>query len=268
MGKTHCIILAGGWGSRLAPLTSPEHPKFNIQINGQSLLCQAVQRNRILGSENIRVVSALPVCNAINSCPVCLEPEARGTAFAIDWVVNEWDWSLEDILVFVPADHIIRPTCEYQRVLLAAIEQAKQTDILVLLAIKPRRVDAGFGHFRVDADGKVFDFVEKPTEPRIYAMGEDEARWNSGIFIATVCCFKHLIAQFWDRQERSFDRGVVARAADYGLVMARALPCYWNDIGTFDRLREEICGGHHRGRRSGLIDIREQEGPANYAALS
>jgi len=249
--NTQCIILAGGWGSRLAPLTSPEHPKFKLKINGISLLQHTINRNAFLGIQNIHIISAPPVYKAIEGHAAHIEEEARGTASAINWIATRFNFTASDILIIVPADHMIHPTNPYQDALQTAAQYASEHPLLCLIGIKPTAlINKELGHFIASQDmeargtmiseiWQVHEFVEKPDVFVLWTMPW-YTFWNAGIFIASVATFHQLLDQYWDGKEPSFDRAVVTPAAKDGYIAAVELDCYWNDVGTFDRLRKEL----------------------------
>ena len=195
----HAVIMAGGAGVRLWPLSRKKHPKQLLRLfNGKSLLRQSYERvAALLPPEQIHVITGqsylqivadelpeLPADNLIG------EPEGRDTANAVGLsaaVLAERD--PEAVVGMFTADHIITPLDSF----CAAVDQAYHTaethdDALVTMGIRPTRPDTNYGYVRRGekyADGiyRVRKFTEKPNMAAAmkYVSG-GEYYWNSGMF--------------------------------------------------------------------------------------
>jgi mannose-1-phosphate guanylyltransferase len=202
----HAVIMAGGSGTRLWPLSRAERPKQLLDVvaggNGgaHSLLAEAFERLRaVLPAEQIwvctaarygaQVAAALPELRADR---LILEPVARDTANAVGLaaaLVADVDPDAE--LAVVSADHVIRPVDRFAAVLETAYEAlAARPSSLVTLGITPTSPATGFGYVQrgeateVDGVAEAASFREKPdraTAEEYLASGQ--YLWNSGMFV-------------------------------------------------------------------------------------
>jgi mannose-1-phosphate guanylyltransferase len=199
----YAIILAGGGGTRLWPLSRPERPKpFLPLLDDRSLLRRTVDRlaglvdatdvHVVTDRRNVGLVRAqLPDVPAAN---LIAEPLGRNTAAAIALATVAVDRPDDDVMLVLPADHLVHDEGRFRAVLGAAASVAARPDrALLTLGIEPTRpaveygyvvaspdveIVAGLGVFRVDR------FVEKPDAVAAADLlaGPGQASWNAGIF--------------------------------------------------------------------------------------
>jgi len=195
------VILCGGAGSRLWPVSRELHPKpFMKLADGQSLLQKAFIRGITLpGVEEILTVTnrelffktedeyrpVMPSHNVVNS--FLLEPEGRNTAAAVAVATLKIQRTHGDkaILLILAADHLITDQNAFAASVNEAMLLAAQGRI-VTFGIKPETPETGFGY--IQAEGTtVVRFVEKPDleNARRY-LAEGGYWWNSGMFCFTV----------------------------------------------------------------------------------
>ncbi len=198
------IILAGGGGSRLWPLSTPTRPKPFIDLaeaGGQSLLHATLDRMaRCLPQASRSVVCSPALAPLVETCfaergdtdqlRLILEPEARNTAPAI--LLATLTCLAEDenaVLAVLPADHLIQAEATFQRALHNAVAAA-ETGKIALLGIVPTKPETGYGYIETDpgaaplAATPVIQFVEKP-QPAQAQRYLDSGRffWNAGMFV-------------------------------------------------------------------------------------
>jgi mannose-1-phosphate guanylyltransferase len=198
----YAIIMAGGSGTRLWPLSRQSRPKQAIElIDRRTMFQHAVDRlSGLLPFERILVVTAREYVDILASqvpeLPrenFVIEPMARGTAGAIGLsAVYLKHRDPQAVMAVLTADHYIRDVDKFRRVLSAAVQVAIEGSI-VTLGIKPNFPSTGFGYIRRrEQVGKVggFDvyavdsFVEKPDSDRAVAFLETGLySWNSGMFM-------------------------------------------------------------------------------------
>ncbi len=197
------VVLAGGSGTRLWPMSRANSPKQLLDIVGPDSLLQTTVR-RMTGFPAERKVVATPIimcgeehgfvaveqlhANGVDARLV-VEPARRDTAPALTLAAAVASSHGEDvILVAMPADHAISDVGAFQRAILAAACHAASGEI-VTLGVPPTRPDTGFGYIRIGAalqDGarRIECFVEKPAqELAAQYIATGNYWWNSGIFV-------------------------------------------------------------------------------------
>ena len=198
------IVLSGGAGSRLWPLSRERHPKQLIRLAGEHTLLQATAR-RLAALD--RSEAPIVVCGdahrfmvaeqlaAIDVAPsaIVLEPVARSTAPAVAAAALEalaqGREGEEPVLLVLPADHVIRDGARFGSAVRAAVGEAR-TGKLVTFGVVPTRPETGYGYIRAGApsglggEARIVDeFVEKPDAGRAAAWIEARGWfWNSGMF--------------------------------------------------------------------------------------
>lgn len=204
--SVYAVILAGGRGERLWPVSTPELPKplMPLASGGRTLLQAAYDRVApVVGvdggvylatdermSEPMRLALGLPREQVI------IEPEGRNTAPAIGLAAAFLAMRDPDaVMVVTPADHLVEREDAFRSVLRAAIGAAA-TGQLVTLGIRPTRPATGYGYVQrgeplLEVEGhvvyRVARFTEKPnreTAERYVASGEHS--WNAGVFVWRV----------------------------------------------------------------------------------
>lgn len=198
----YALIMAGGAGTRLWPLSRETHPKQGLTLVGErSMFQHAVDRlHPLFAPEQIFVVASAAHIDVLSQqaprIPAenfIIEPEGRGTAPAIGLAALHLQQQDEGaVMAVLTADHFIQNTAAFRQSLQAAIKVAEQ-GYLVTLGIKPTHAETGFGYIQQahkigQVEGysayRVERFVEKPIladAERMLASGEYS--WNSGMFI-------------------------------------------------------------------------------------
>jgi len=211
------VILSGGSGSRLWPLSREAYPKQFLPLLGDTSLFQAtVQRlEGINGCD-----SPLLVCNdlhrflvaeqmrqlGIEPMAIMLEPVGRNTAPAVACAAIHAAARSEDALLLVlPADHVIRDVAAFQSAVAIASKYA-ETGQLVTFGIVADRPETGFGYIRRGKGIKAFDkgkcfqvarFVEKPdAETARRYVDSGEYYWNSGMFMFRADIYLQELEQY------------------------------------------------------------------------
>jgi len=195
----HGVIMAGGAGTRLWPLSRAAHPKQLLKLGGrQSLLRQAYQRlARLLPPEAIYVITSrahleliaeelpeLPEANLFG------EPQGRDTANAVGLaaaILQRRD--AEAVMGIFTADHIITPVERFTASVETAFEMAaRHGDALITMGIRPAGPETGYGYVKRGpalAEGvyEVERFTEKPAlEVAKRYLASGDYYWNSGMF--------------------------------------------------------------------------------------
>jgi mannose-1-phosphate guanylyltransferase len=214
----YAVILAGGGGTRLWPLSRPERPKpFLPLIGGETLLRRTAERVRLLvGWEGIYVVgdiAHLPlVREQLPDVPpgnLLGEPLGRNTAAAVALATTAFERPDDDVMLVLPADHHVASEELFRGVIDAArrIAEGAEPDWpapLVTLGIQPTGPETGYGYIVPDQSSsrdllgvrayRATGFVEKPDRARAESLvGTPGAAWNSGIFLGRRSTFERLL---------------------------------------------------------------------------
>ena len=194
------LILSGGSGTRLWPVSRKNLPKQFLELAGKgTLFQQTIARTRqlpqvaapiVVASEDHRFLAADQLLEAgIEDATIVLEPLARNTAPAIALgALQALQRDADAVLLVLPADHLIGDTAAFVEAVRQALPLAAQ-GWLVTFGIRPDRPETGFGYIRraeaIDGHGfRVEQFVEKPdlaTAGSYLADGGYD--WNSGMFL-------------------------------------------------------------------------------------
>jgi len=276
-GQVFAVVLAGGSGSRLWPLSRQQLPKQFLSLDGgDSLLESTIRRlSPVVSPEDVWIVTGEghaggEAYDALIDYKRILEPQGRNTAPAIALAAALLQDESDDdpVLVVLPADHMIRDEEIFRQRLQVAIDAACK-DALVTFGIRPTRADTGFGYIRaLDGEGEVLDverFTEKPDEATAARfVHEGNYYWNSGMFVWRASSILEEIRAFLPEVHAHLEKmrdawragepwqQVVHRefpampdvSIDYGVLehsrRVRLVPCDigWSDVGSWDAVYE------------------------------
>jgi len=263
------LILAGGSGTRLWPLSRQTVPKqFMSVLGGESLLTRTAQRAvAVAGAENVVVVAgrnhAFQVRNHVREvlpepmAHVVLEPTGRNTAPAVglglSWL-QEHAAEPDDVVLVMASDHLIQPMDAFIESVRRAEALARQ-GYIVTFGIPPTRPETGYGYIRVgdpvDPGFRVARFTEKPDrETAAQFLASGEYFWNSGMFVfrmdVMMTAFQTFLPEIHDAMAGgvaamlgafdslpsvSIDVGVMERTERAAMVPASF---QWSDVGSWD----------------------------------
>lgn len=199
------IILAGGSGSRLWPLSREEYPKQLLSFDKeQSLLqktfnrlCTFSKPADIVTVTNIKHYSNIKLqLNKIDSSNVVIgEPFGRNTAPAIASTLQYFIQQVceDDVVLIVPSDHLIKDIDGFNKTVEQGKELAEQ-GYIVTFGIKPTYPETGYGYIKTEkalsVGYKVEKFVEKPNfETAKKYLDSGNYYWNGGIFMGKISTF-------------------------------------------------------------------------------
>src|SRR5690349_15656894 len=197
----YAVIMAGGGGTRLWPLSRMARPKpFLPLLDGRTLLQATVSRlSPMIEPRDVFVVTdaryAAVVHEQVPELPMANllpEPMGRNTAAAVAYAAAAVDRPADEVMIVLPADQRITDEAGLRAALLSAAARAAQHD-LVTLGIDPTRPETGYGYVLATGEPvtvggrptfRVERFVEKPTAERADELiASGRASWNAGIFV-------------------------------------------------------------------------------------
>lgn len=258
MRRVHTVILAGGVGTRLWPLSRTYYPKQFLQIDDLSLFQKTWTRATGLSdpSEIYVVTNNLHhflVVNQISELgynisdkQILLETEGKNTLPAIAWAVSEIARKDHDSLVVVfPSDHLLGSSAEEE----ISRSFPLGTDYLVTFGIIPSVPHTGYGYIapgqQIENGFLVKEFKEKPDKLTAERYIRDGYYWNSGMFLFSVQVFLEELKKYQPEIFNIFTENLgwnllPSLSIDYGLlehsskVAVVPLSSSWTDLGNFN----------------------------------
>ena len=210
MAQLQPVLLSGGSGTRLWPLSREAYPKQFLPLAGDDTMVQATWRrvealadlapivvaneeHRFLVAEQLRQIGA-------PAPAILLEPAGRNTAPAIAAAaLQAMAGGADPLLLVLPSDHVVRDVAGFQRAVRAA-SAAAEAGALVTFGIVPDAPETGFGYIQAQAgDGlrKVSRFVEKPDAATAQSyLDAGSYYWNSGMFLFRASRYLEELARF------------------------------------------------------------------------
>jgi len=199
------VILSGGAGTRLWPLSTAERPKQFLPLVGEtSLLAQTFERTRdpvlfsaplvICGAAHLDQVRSAARDAGAAELRLVAEPVPRNTAAAVALAALTAA-SDDELLLILPSDHHIARPADF-RATVDAARAGAEAGLIVTFGMKPTRVETGFGYVESGAPiaglvRRAVRFVEKPDAATAREMIESgDYLWNGGIFLATAATFR------------------------------------------------------------------------------
>ena len=277
MSSLYTLILAGGSGTRLWPMSRQASPKQLISLGRElSLFQETVSRIRTkVEPERMIFVTSRELEGDIKDhlrrylgdssrdCTVVGEPTGRNTAPAIllgARIVQARD--PDAILLVAPSDHIIQDIDSFTKAIDSSLDAAA-SGMIVTYGITPTRAETGYGYIRAgQKEGKVFrveKFEEKPTPARAEELLKDKKyTWNSGIFLFSVksileeaenhlstlsSALKRIDPESLDGLDEVYSE-IESISIDHGIMEktdhAAVIPVSmgWSDLGSWDSLYE------------------------------
>ena len=266
----HGIILAGGSGSRLWPLSRELYPKQLLKISSdKSLLERTYERlmsimdlDNILAITNAKHVSdvRMQLSEYNKDVRIIAEPAAKNTAPAIA-IATKFilDCGVDDIILVVPSDHLINDSEAFRKTIEEAQILAK-AGYIVTLGVKPTYAGTGFGYIETDKSLEVGYsvecFKEKPDlKTATEYFNSNDYYWNSGIFVFKASVLMEALKEhandifeitqkfnfkvqdnidymtFDKYPSISIDYAIMERAKNIAMVKMQS---DWNDLGSWD----------------------------------
>lgn len=226
------VLLCGGSGTRLWPLSRAHYPKqFLRLVDDYSLLQNTLRRldglpglgNAIaVANENHRFLLAEQLLELGAPADILLEPAARNTAPAVAVAAvhagNQAKEGESPLLLVLPSDHVITDVATFQRAVAAAVPHAAG-GALVTFGIVPQRAETGYGYIRRGqalAGGFALDrFVEKPDARTAQEyVDSGEYFWNSGMFLFRADSYLDALGRYVPAMRQAAEASVAAARRD------------------------------------------------------
>jgi len=290
MSKIINVILTGGVGSRLWPLSRRSKPKQYLEIfENKSLFQMTVERNKDL-TDQVMVVGNKDNCHL--SCEVMekaemqyvdiVESTPRNTAAAIAFAA--FAANPEDVLIVTPSDHVIEGDAQYKKAIEEAVEKAKQGAI-VTFGITPTKPEIGYGYIEY-SDDDVISFREKPNlETAKEFISKGNFLWNSGMFCfkASVMLeeLKNFTPEVYEKSKIAWENSnqgkldlklsmdIPSISIDYAVMerseKIKVVPTNfnWSDLGSFDSVYDYLVSKNYPVDENGNMVI----GTDNYTTF-
>ena len=267
------LLLAGGGGTRLWPLSTPARPKqFLPLVSAKSLLADTFQRIAPL-SDSVFVATSeeygdlvraeLP---AVPAARILREPARRNSAAPILRAALDFESDGDPVTAALPSDHAVADAEAFRKALAAAADVCDSASVIVL-GVPPDRPETDFGYLEVaDLEGsdshEVVRFVEKPDAERARSFVTSGRHfWNAGVFVFRPSRFlaeaRRVAADLVETVDRYRDRlaadpdgaralweSLPAISIDYAVmekardVRAVPLSAGWSDVGSWRAVRD------------------------------
>lgn len=274
------VIIAGGSGTRLWPLSTSEHPKHLLKLTGERSLLQTAYDRAAKLSKTIYIVTEASHSDQLKAQlpelpdeAFLIEPGRRGTAhcivLALDIISRKHD--KDETIAFIHSDHHIRDIDGFVDSFLLADEISRKNNGIVLIGINPTFPSTGFGYIErslIVGDKKyvhkVNSFKEKPDYETAQSYVESgRYLWNCGYFVGSVNTFLTEIKRSADNLQSDFERlanisdisskeyseaylSLDNQVIDVALIeKAKSLSVVsasfdWMDVGSFKDLHEAV----------------------------
>ena len=272
------VIIAGGSGTRLWPLSTGDYPKHLLKLTGERSMLQSAYDRAVKVGETVYIVTEashghhvrdqLPDLDSEN---FLIEPGRRGTGncivFALDIISRRHEH--DEPIAFVHSDHHIRDTEGYARSLQTAAEASGKSNKITLIGIEPTFPSTGFGYIERDGEVaeaedayKIQSFKEKPDfETAKGYVHAGNYLWNCGYFVGSVNTFmdefrkvspeltahyeslagvEEPMGEAYNEAYLGFDDQVIDYALAEKSTNLAVVPATfdWMDIGSFKDLHE------------------------------
>ena len=278
------VIMAGGSGTRLWPLSRAAHPKQFLRLHGEDTMLQATVK-RLSGLD---IQSSITICNEEHRFfvaeqlreidklgSIILEPVGRNTAPAI--ALAALTVKDDPLLLVLAADHVIQDEAAFNAAVVRAIPLA-EAGKLVTFGIVPSEPDTGYGYIKRGNDlGEGFtvdEFAEKPSlEVAQGYISSGEYYWNSGMFLFRASSYIEELNKFRPDILEQCKASVMDVKADLDFLRINketfeSCPAESIDYAVMEKTSQAVvvsmdAGWSDIGSWSSLWDISEKDGDGN-----
>jgi mannose-1-phosphate guanylyltransferase/mannose-6-phosphate isomerase len=289
------VIIAGGSGTRLWPLSTPDHPKHLLKIDGDelSLLQHTFERAKQLtdkiyvASEASHIEHVKEQLSELPESAFIVEPARRGTANCIlaAMVQIARDNPEDEPIIFLAADHYVRDINGFVHSFKLATEAAQKYQRIVLIGVEPDNPATGFGYIQkgqvLDEQSFLFNvsgFKEKPDhKTAVEYLKSGDYLWNCGYFVGTMAIFKkamqdaapdtfhnyQALAKATPETYKDVYLGFETISIDYALIekvpdlLVVPASFDWMDLGSFADLHKAIGGDEQGNHVHGAAEVED-----------
>jgi len=288
VARLQAVLLSGGSGTRLWPLSREAYPKQFLPLAGDDSMLQATwlrvapiapsvppivianEEHRFLAAEQLRLVG-------VSNPAIVLEPVGRNTAPAIAAAALQALAAGDDpLLLVLPSDHVVRDADAFRAAVQAASAAAEQ-GALVTFGIVPDAPETGFGYIQAESGNgirKVLRFVEKPdADTAKNYLDEGGYFWNSGMFLFRASRYLEELRKFRPDILEATTRAFEAAKRDGDFIRLdkdafAACPSDSIDYAVMEKTGAAMVlpvdiGWNDVGSWSALWDVSEQDGDGN-----
>lgn len=292
------VIIAGGSGSRLWPLSTPEYPKQLLKVNGdsRSLLQNTYERAKSI-TDSVYIVPEIGhidhVREQLPDLPedaFVVEPARRGTAncilAALAHIAKRHD--PDEPIASIHADHYVRDTRGFMQSFKVADRVSRKNGRLVLVGVEPDHASTGFGYIEkgdtLDGSSYVYNvrsFKEKPNAQTAQQyLRSGNYLWNCGYFVGSLNTFKHTMQTYAPELYSNYEKIMASTPENYEqtylafesapidialieqvkdlLVVPASFD--WMDLGAFNDLYKAAIDRDENGNHvEGMVELEEVE---------
>ncbi|MDA1061042.1 MAG: sugar phosphate nucleotidyltransferase [bacterium] len=292
------VILAGGGGTRLWPLSTLEQPKqFQKLVSEETMIQQTINRIDFLDHKDIYLAInekhldlAKKLCPQIPEENILIEPALRDTASCIGYAAATIEErNPGEVMAIIYADHLIKNKKEFQEKLKVA-EKLAQEGFLNIVEVEAKEPNTNYGYVKLgkEIDTDIFEldsFKEKPDHETAKKFIEDgNYLWNTGIYVWKASTilekFKehqpetheilksiaesHTTERYKDLEKISIDYAIMEKVDPKEVRIIKA-DLGWSDIGNFEALFEEMSNSPEKNITRGNVKLLNCKGCLVYA---
>lgn len=282
------VILSGGAGTRLWPLSSGSHPKQFLPLVSEKTMIQET----LLRLEGIEHSEPVVVCNeahrfvvaeqlnqiGMKEPEIMLEPIARNTAPAIAAACCQVMKNDKDaVVIILPSDHVIKNKSAFQAAVKKAVQEAEK-GFLVTFGIVPTEPNTGYGYIKTGKEEngsfELERFVEKPNlEKAKEYLADGNYSWNSGMFVFKAARFLEELKSFepemYGLAVKSCENAAVDKdfirlnRADFEAIKGDSIDYAVMEKTKHGRVVKLDAGWNDVGSWSALWEIKEKDSDGN-----
>lgn len=292
------VIIAGGSGTRLWPLSTNDYPKHLLQLTGNESLLQSTYRRAKALSKDVYLVTAGEeqlklIKEQLPDMPddaFVVEPERRDTAGAFVAALHHVQsrHGHDEAIALISADHYVRDVRGFVQSFKVAEKASKQEGRITLVGIEPNYPATGFGYIQKDGElegsqmvSNVLTFKEKPDfETAQQYMLSGEYVWNASYFIGSLNTFLNSMEQYAPELKQNYERLVATKnrkeyeevflsfkkiSIDYALMEKAqnllVVPATfdWADLGSFADAHKVLSTDKKGNHLAGYVEIEDVE---------